>query len=178
MTTFRYRDWLLEADPAATQAAYELVASPTSNCACNWCRNFVAWRCRGYPADVVEVLWQCGLDPNRESDVYQQALDVEAGAVHYRWFFFFRGRLASGPQAWVLTEDEPDPVLSSSHWDLRVIDVGPTPGDFAIGFGDSAYRIKSEGKNVPELLRSGPTVQVECRARVPWTVTEAMPTRV
>src|SRR5262245_50175273 len=109
--TFRYREWLLEADPPATRAAYAGVTSPTSHCSCNWCRNFVAWRSDGYPAEVVEALTRCGLDPNRESDVYQQALDLEGGAVYYRWFFFFRGRVGSGPQAWVLAEDDPDPVL-------------------------------------------------------------------
>ena len=51
-------------------------------------------------------------------------------------------------------------------------------GRFAMGFGDSPSRIKAEGQNVPAALRVGPTTQVEFRAHVPSTISEAMPTRV
>jgi hypothetical protein len=173
-----YRNWILQADAAATIAAYQDVRSPTSYCTCHWCRNFMAWREGGYPADVLEVLSRCGLDPFRESDVYQQDLRPDEGTVLYRWFFFFRGRILSGPQAWIFTEDDPDPVLPITKWDLQLVDLSAPPCYVAIGFADSPSRIEAEGQNVPRTLQHGPTVQVELRAHVPWTVSEAMPNRL
>jgi len=155
-----YRDWVLEVDAAATAAAYTEIQSPTTTCVCHWCANFVAWRQHGYPRGV------------------KQDLDRTKGAVLYRWFFFFRGRVVSGPQAWMLTEDDPDPDLAVTSWELHMLDLLPRPNAFAVGFGDSPLRIRVEGANVPPRLRQGPTTQLEFRAYVPWTVSEALPQRI
>ena len=176
MTSIRFRDWDLEVDAATTAAAYAEVQSPTSTCHCHWCANFVAWRRHGYPPDVIELLTRLGLNPDRESDVYQQDLQPANTTVLYRWFFFFRGRVLSGPQAWILAEDDPDPSLPITKWQLQLLHL--VPGAFAIGFGDSPSRIAVEGRNVPPDLRAGPTTQVELRAYVPWTVSDTMPARL
>jgi hypothetical protein len=174
MVSVRYRDWLLEVDPIGTASAYVEWASVTAECACGWCRNFAAWRAHGYPADLAECLSALGLDLAKESDVYQQSVDHHAGTVHYRWFFHCRGRVVSGPQAWNLVAEEPDPVLPVTRWELNVREVSPIH-HVALGFGDDPYRIRQEGQFVPVPLRSGPTVQVELRASLPWTVSEALP---
>ena len=124
------------------------------------------------------MLQRCGLDPFRESDVYQQALHPDEDSVLYRWFFFFRGRVLSGPQAWVPTGNHPDPVLAVTYWDLHLVEITGPPVRLAVGFCDSPSRIKAEGQNVPTALRTGPTVQVEFRAYVPWTIGEIMPERL
>ena len=170
-----YRGWVLEVDAAATAAAYSEIQSPTTTCECRWCANFVAWRQHGYPQEILVLMPRLGLDPNRESDVYQQDLDRNEGTVLYRWFFFFRGRVVSGPQAWTLTEDDPDPVLAVTKWELHMLYLAPRQYGFAVGFGDSPSRIRVEGTNVPPSLRKGPTTQLEFRAFVPWTVSETLP---
>jgi hypothetical protein len=173
-TRLPFRVWQLEAEPVATAAAYGVVRAPTERCDCVWCRNFKRWRGDGIPVDVVQVLRHCGLDPARESDVYQQALRPEDGSVLYRWFYFFRGSIASGPQAWRLVEYDPDPVLAVTRWELELLDL-PGPFQQSLGFCDNPARIAAEFNNVPEPLRTGPTVQVELRAWVPWTVGERFP---
>ncbi len=171
-----FNAWRLSADPDATLAAYRTVRSPTESCACEWCANFKAWWAVNIPDDVSVALRACGIDPFRESDVYQQALLPEESSVAYRWYYFFRGAVLSGPQAWRLLEDRSDPAFAVTRWDLALVEL-PGSAGLSIGFADDPRRIAAEGSNVPESLRAGETVQVEFRARVPWTVSATFPRR-
>ncbi len=97
MALVSFRDWVLDADPDATQAAYVRARTGGSEeCGCDTCRNFIAARTHVYPAEVVALFSQLGVDPTKEGEAYWTHRSAD-GLHHYGGWFHFVGSIVSGP---------------------------------------------------------------------------------
>src|SRR5258708_5745822 len=63
MTQITYRDWILDCDVEATRAGYETIsAGGAESCDCAGCRNFLAQRDSVYPAEVLNLFDELGVN--------------------------------------------------------------------------------------------------------------------
>ena len=91
-------DWTLDADPEATRAAHDPMASGSAEtCPCDTCPNFVRVRDQAFPPAALELFAQLGIRPDRESEVTGTIL--EDGLVQYWGWFHFAGTLISGDES-------------------------------------------------------------------------------
>ena len=97
MTQITYRDWVLECDVAATRAGYETISKGgAESCNCAGCRNFITQRDSVYPAEVLQLFDQLGVNYKRDAETYQQAR-LGLGVHLYGAWFHFVGAIVQEP---------------------------------------------------------------------------------
>ena len=154
MIEVAYRRWILEADVAGTREAFRRVESGSpERCGCDHCINFAAARRQLYPAGMLELFRQLGIDPAKETETYHLTR-LDSGLHLYGGWFHFIGRLSSGPDAKVPT------VKDSST--LKLVELDER---FSLGF------TKDRALAWPPFERR-PLVQVEFTAEVPWVLAD------
>src|SRR6266849_3889281 len=99
METLTIRRWKLQSDPDATRNAFfnRELGSPES-CGCADCLNFAAARERAYPAEVLTVFNQLGIDSHKESEIWHrltlgeidQSLDRSADGAYFNFIVWKR----------------------------------------------------------------------------------------
>src|SRR5438046_5879300 len=63
MTQITYRDWILDCDVEVTRAGYETIsAGGAESCDCAGCRNFLAQRESVYPAEILNLFDELGVN--------------------------------------------------------------------------------------------------------------------
>jgi hypothetical protein len=89
----RLGDQLIRFDREMTQNAYRgITTDSAAECGCSFCRNFVAQRAYVYPASFLALLDQLGIDPAKESEVYECG-PTDDGKRFYGGWLFFSGQL-------------------------------------------------------------------------------------
>ena len=97
MTQITYRDWVLECDVRATCAGYETIsAGGAETCDCSGCQNFLAQRDTVYPAEVLGLFNELGVNYKRDAETYHMAR-LEPGVHLYGAWFHFVGSIVKEP---------------------------------------------------------------------------------
>ena len=97
MTQITYRDWILDCDVAATRAGYETIsAGGAETCGCAGCRNFLAQRDSAYPAEVLNLFNELGVNYKRDAETYHTAR-LEPGLHLYGSWFHLVGAIVKEP---------------------------------------------------------------------------------
>ena len=97
MTQITYRDWVLECDVDATRAGYETIsAGGAETCDCAGCQNFLAQRDAVYPAEVLDLFNELGVNYKRDAETYHMAR-LEPGVHLYGAWFHFVGSIVKEP---------------------------------------------------------------------------------
>jgi hypothetical protein len=143
--------WRLSCDPDATGEAHAgmLMGAPEA-CGCIYCRNFATARNKVYPPEILSVFDKLGINPARESEVYEMGR-LKPGLRLYGGWIHFVGAIESEG-----TEIGP--------FDMEQGEEKP----FRMFFANS--------QNVlPEPFGNQPIVQFEFVAHVRWLLKEAEP---
>ena len=63
MTQITYREWIFDCDVESTREGYaSITAGGVETCPCVECRNFLAQRSSVFPAEVLDLFNQLGVD--------------------------------------------------------------------------------------------------------------------
>ena len=92
LTAIRFGMWSVLVDRTATTRAYARCSGSVSTCDCAPCRNFVAARDKAFPAPVLSLLAELGIDWHCEAEVYSQGRNDD-GLHQYGGWFHFVGKL-------------------------------------------------------------------------------------
>lgn len=151
MKTERIGPWLVQYDEDATRRAYDSVtASGPEVCECGGCKNWLEARAVAFPQAFLDLLDRLGIDPMKESEVYDIAAVPIRPKVHYYggWFHFF-GRVSS------LSDGLPERVAVNDS--------------FSYTF-DASY---APGPKV--FISSSDTCRIQFDAEAPWLIVDAEP---
>jgi hypothetical protein len=97
MTQITYREWIFDCDVESTREGYaSIVAGAVETCHCAECRNFLAQRSSVFPAEVLDLFNQLGVDWKRDAETYQMAR-LEPGVHLYGGWFHFVGMISKQP---------------------------------------------------------------------------------
>jgi hypothetical protein len=97
MTKITYRDWILDCDVEATRVGYQTIAvGGAESCDCAGCRNFLAQRECVYPAEVLNLFDELGVNYKRDAETYHTAR-LEPGLHLYGRWFHFVGAILTEP---------------------------------------------------------------------------------
>jgi hypothetical protein len=97
MTQITYRDWILDCDVEATRAGYETISTGgAETCDCAGCRNLLAQRGSVYPAEVLDLFNEFGVNYKRDAETYHMAR-LETGLHLYGAWFHFVGAIVKEP---------------------------------------------------------------------------------
>ena len=142
---FRIEQWILEADRSATETAY--AQNIGFKCDCSGCRNFYSVRRLGFPSELLQLLSQFGIDPNKDGENYDLGLlhDGHPKLVQYGGWYHFVG---------TIEKDGGNPVQLNRDWSVWFSKRIVSP--------DAAFR-------------GLPLVQLEFEAKLPWILDEPYP---
>ena len=97
MVQITYREWIFDCDVEATHAGYETISTGgAESCNCAGCRNFVAQRDSFYPAEVLNLFDQLGVNYKRDAETYRTGR-LEPGVHLYGSWFHFVGAIVKEP---------------------------------------------------------------------------------
>ena len=157
MDLVRFGRWTLRCDRAATEEAYrQVLQGAPERCGCDPCKNFVAQRQSIYPAAVVSLFDQLGIDLAREAEIYHNGR-MPSGLHHYGGWFHFVGSIERGEDALV-------PVTAGGG----TFALESVSEHFQLGF--SAHIALAAPSFSGKAL-----VQVEFAAEIPWAISAAEP---
>jgi hypothetical protein len=92
MEQIQLGDQTIGYDGERTRAAYAAMKNGSAErCWCPYCRNFAAQRSTVYPESFRLLLDELGIDPEKESEVYEGS--PEGSLVGYAGWFFLAGEL-------------------------------------------------------------------------------------
>jgi hypothetical protein len=160
VTTVAYARWVLEVDARQTALTYSKISGGGADeCGCQGCLNFARARERVYPASVLKLFHELGVDFRREAEVtHQRGLP---GHLHsYDGWFHCVGHLTTGRDGW-------REVAPRSY----VPDVEEVDDSFALAFSNRYAPAH-------EAFEGLPLVQVFFLAKVPWLLPDAPPSLV
>jgi hypothetical protein len=97
MMQITYRDWIFDCDVEATRAGYQTTSvGGAESCECTYCRNFVLQRDSVYPAEVMNLFNELGVNYTRDAETYHMAR-LEGGLHLYGSWFHFVGSILKKP---------------------------------------------------------------------------------
>jgi hypothetical protein len=143
MTIVRFGEWELSADAEATRQTYQNIDGGIADgCPCNECRNFVNYRESLFPAAIMDLFKELGIDYRKECEnMHYQKLSN--GLHQHHFWFHFKGKINFAAAESALTTTSANSTLA--------IDFGPIqqPTFF---------------EDIENLI------QVEFYAEIPWTI--------
>jgi hypothetical protein len=157
MKEIKYKRWEFYADVEAAREVYSAIKEGgAEECGCNTCLNFVVWRDKFYPQEVLELFEQLGIDYRKEIEVYH-ICRTEIGKHFYGGWLHFIGDFKSGESSRVYTGA--DATTQFFRLDLEQTD------SFSIGFTENGglYWSGFVGKQL---------IQVEFEVEIPWMLKE------
>ena len=154
-TLVRFRDWIFEVDKALTEKTYGNISSGgADNCGCNDCKNYVTYRDSVFPAEIVELFNDLGMDYRKEVEVTHYET-IPNGLHHIGGWFHFKGRVLKGKDYRVLLP------LGGHTFDLtKITDI------FSIGF--------AEGSDLTFFEDKTGLVQIEFDTSIPWIIDKTL----
>jgi len=154
-TIVKFREWTFEVNKALTEQTYKRVAcSGAETCRCNDCKNYVAFRDKVFPKEIIDLFDDLGIDYKKEVEITAYET-LPNGFHHIGGWFHFKGRVMGG-------KDYHASLPSGRHtFDLTAI-----TDNFSIGFGKGSDLTFFEDK--PDL------VQVEFETNIPWVIDKSL----
>ena len=154
MTTINFRDWELIVDKQLTTSTYDQATmGGADGCSCNECKNFQSYRDRLYPAEIMQLLNDLGIDYKKESEICHYCRQDD-GLHHYGGWFHFKGHF-KGKDCTSWTSE------NSYTFDLTTISE-----TFSIGFRKASDLTFFENKD--------DLVQIEFEVKIPWTISREL----
>ena len=149
----QFRRWTVYADVVATREAFSLVQKGGSEeCSCAYCRNFLAIRQQVYPAEVLALFEQLGVDSTKEVEV-MHLTQLDSGLHLYNGWLHLVGHLSSDSDSKMSSGGD---ATSTDYIDLEQV------GEyFQIGL------IKGDSLHYPP-FRDKSLVQIEFMVELPW----------
>lgn len=111
------------------------------------------------PKDVLSFIASFGIDLRKEGEVSEYCENGD-GTHLYGGFFHIVGRLISGPDVWVKTDEEGTQEGTHSYLDSNLYELS----GFSFGF---TYGISLVPEGFPE-----PVLQIEFQGNIPWVISE------
>lgn len=154
MEAVKFRRWTVYADVIATREAFSLVQKGGSEeCSCAYCRNFLAIRHQVYPAEILALFEQLGVDSRKEVEV-EYLTRLDSGLHLYNGWLHLVGHLSS----------DFDLKMSSggdATSTVYTVDLEQVSEHFKIGFikGDSLAHFSFQDKSL---------IQIEFIVELPW----------
>jgi len=153
--TVKYKDWEFEVDKELTEETYKKVSgSGADTCTCNDCKNYVAFRDKVFPDEIMELFSDLGVDFRKEVEITSYEV-LSNGLHHIGGWFHFKGRVVTG-------KDYRVPLPGDGHtFDLTKIN-----DNFSIGF--------AEGNDLTYFKDKTGLVQIEFDTNIPWTIDRSL----
>jgi len=154
-TIVRFQNWIFEVDKALTEKTYNNISgSGADTCGCNDCKNYVAFRDKVFPAEVIELFNDLGIDYRKEVEItYYDTLPN--GLHHIGGLFHFKGKVLAG-------KDYRVPLPLGGH----TFDLTRITENFSIGF--------AEGNDLTFFEDKTGLVQIEFDTSIPWIIDKTL----
>lgn len=154
----KYRDWVFEVDRDLTEKTYSnVLGSGADSCVCNDCKNCVACRDKVFPAEVLELFKDLGIDFRKEVEMVSLE-KLANGLYHIGGWFHFKGQILSG-------KDFKVPIAGGEGF---TFDLTKISQNFSIGFG--------VGNDLTFFEDKQQLVQVEFETNIPWVIDKSLET--
>ena len=156
-TIVKHKGWTFEVDKELTENTYVSISgSGADTCVCNDCKNYVAYRDKVFPKEIIDLFHELGIDYRKEAEITKWEIQSN-GLHHIGGCFHFKGRVLTG-------KDYRVPLPSGGH----TFDLTPITDNFSIGFAEGSGLTLFEDKT--EL------VQVEFDTVIPWVIDKTLET--
>ncbi|AGK53674.1 hypothetical protein [Bacillus sp. 1NLA3E] len=147
MEQLKIGSWTIEVDVANTKAFYDRQPPITQNWNSVFEQNYVL-ACDTFPQEVKDLFHSLGVDPHKQGEVNEYK-ENEDGSHIYGGFYFIVGKIISGPDFWINTEDDSMPNFE-------------TVSGIQIAFTDELAMTPDEEDLQP------PVIQLEFQLNIPW----------
>ncbi len=151
----KYRDWVFEVDKMLTEQTYEQVPdSGADGCTCEDCRNYVAFRDKVFPNEILKLFVDLGIDYRKEVEItsFEKTTD---GLTSIGGWFHFKGRIINGKDCRI--------NLLGGGFTLKLTKI---TDDFEIGFAKGSSSTFFDDKEG--------LVQIEFETEIPWIIDRAI----
>jgi hypothetical protein len=159
MTTaiVKFKDWTFEVDKVLTEQTYKNIASSgAETCGCNDCKNYVAYRDKVFPEQIIQLFSDLGIDFRKEVEITTWEI-LPNGLHHIGGWFHFKGQVMTG-------KDYRIPLPSGGH----TIDLTEIIDNFSIGF--------AQGNDLTFFEDKTGLVQIEFDTTIPWVIDKSLET--
>jgi hypothetical protein len=150
MKTLKYETWVIEYDDALTRSIYRNITGGTKTCTCLYCDNFSCARDSVYPDDFKKLLDQLGIDPEKETEVFQYNRISPGWHLYGGWFHF----------------------VGSIKENFSLEQIYPQVPDFL----DFDWSFRDEISLLPKAFGQNPVVELDWIGKVPWVINAEEPT--
>ena len=155
MKIVKFKDWTFEVDKALTEQTYERNSgSGADTCSCNDCKNYVAYRDKVFPTEIIQLFSDLGIDFRKEVEI--TTWETLPNRLHHiGGWFHFKGQLLTG-------KDFRVPIPSGGH----TFDLTRITDNFSIGF--------AEGNDLTFFDNKFGLVQIEFDTNIPWIIDKSL----
>lgn len=151
----KYKDWTFEVDRALTQQTYKHISgSGADTCGCNDCRNYVAYRDKVFPGEIIDLFRNLEIDFRKEVEITVWE-KLPNGLYHVGGWFHFKGQVLTGKDYRI--------SLSKGSYSIELTKITE---NFSIGF--------AEGNALTFFSDKAGLVQVEFATNIPWVIERAL----
>ena len=153
----KYKGWTFEVNKVLTEKTYQSISnSGADTCECNNCKNYVSYRDKVFPKEVIDLFHNLGIDHRKEVEI--TSYETLPNRLHQiGGWFHFKGRVLVG-------KDYRVPLPLCGH----TFDLTPVTDNFSIGF--------AEGNDLTFFEDRTGLVQVEFDTSIPWVIDKSLET--
>lgn len=152
----KYRNWEFEVNLELTKRTYaNILVSGADTCACSDCKNYVAYRDKVFPEEILNLFTALGIDYRKEVEITIWEARPK-GLYHIGGWFHFSGKILSGKNCRV-----PNDVGEGYTLELTNI-----YDNFSIGF--------TEGNDLTYFNEKAGLIQIEFATDIPWIVNSSL----
>jgi hypothetical protein len=153
----KFKDWTFEVNKALNEQTYKHISgSGADTCDCNDCKNYVAYRDKVFPIEIIELFSDLGIDFRKEVEIITWET-LPNGLHHISGWFHFKGQVLSG-------KDYRVPLPSGGH----TFDLTRITANFSIGF--------AEGNDLTFFDDKTGLVQIQFDTNIPWVIEKSRET--
>ena len=151
----KFTDWTFEVDKTLTEQTYKnIVGSGNETCSCNDCKNYVAYRDKVFPKEIIKLFEDLGIDFRKEVEITTWE-KLTNGLHHIGGWFHFKGQVLTG-------KDYRIPFPSGGH----TLALTRITDNFSIGF--------AEGNDLTFFTDKTGLVQIEFDTTIPWVIDKSL----
>jgi hypothetical protein len=148
----KYKDWEFEVDIPLTQQAYSnFPFGGADTCSCADCKNYAANRETVFPAEIIQLFNELGIDYRKEIEIWS-IQKLENGLHQISGWFHFKGKIISG-------KDFRMPFAEGIGYSM---DLTSITEKFKIGF--------APGNSLTFFDNKKDLIQIEFIAEIPWVI--------
>lgn len=151
----KFKDWTLEVNKTLTKQTYKNISgSGADTCSCGYCKNYLAYRDKVFPQEIIKLFHELGIDYRKEVEIITWE-ELSNGLYHIGGWFHFKGRVLTG-------KDYRVPIPSGRY----TFDLTPISDNFSIGFAEEDDLTFFEDKTG--------LVQVKFDTNIPWVINKPL----